>query len=110
MSYDPFSQPQRIDRRALFRTPTTLQPPPRIHILSKNSSMAVTVSVRSSSCCTLPLLYVHVPRESRLQLLQGECRTLWGGRDQAMRCGHQLLCIAKALPGKYQITPHVNGI
>ena len=56
----PLSQPQRIDRkhfRALFRTPTTLQPlPPILHHVRgsleynnpfrKNSSTAVTFSIR----------------------------------------------------------------
>ena len=60
----PFSQPQRIDRkrfRALFRTPTTLQPPPPyffiiLYVVAsntfpfENSSMAVTFSVRFFPC------------------------------------------------------------
>ena len=38
-------------------------------------------------------------------ILLGECRTLWGEREQAMHCGNELL-VAKALPVKYQITAH----
>ena len=32
----------------------------------------------------------------------GECRTLWGEREQAMHCSIELLCTAKALPVKYR--------
>ena len=32
----------------------------------------------------------------------GECRTLWGEREQAMHCSIELSCIAKALPLKYR--------
>ena len=38
----------------------------------------------------------------------GECRTLWGEREQAMHCGIELLC--KALPVKYQITVRLTSV
>ena len=40
--------------------------------------------------------------------LLGECRTLWGEREQAMHCGIELLhvCMSWDLPVNYQITAH----
>ena len=69
----PFSQPQCIDWkrfRALFRTPTTLQPPPPI-LLYTRGSLEYNISFRKS----LPwqLLSLYVSSLALAMLLQNFC-------------------------------------
>ena len=79
----PFSQPQRIDRKhfqGLFRTQTTLQPPPPYFLMHVAASNTLWKSFPQqllspyvfSLCSKLPLLHAHAAQRP-ITLLQTLC-------------------------------------